>query len=404
MTTGAPEKRPKKRSEPTKLPFSKTRLEGLTPPTAGRQYVYDAKTPGLCLAVMATGRKVFYVYRRVNGRPERIRLGDFPGGMTVEAARRLARAISGDIAKGGDPVAERRQARNVPTLKAAFERWLEIHAKHHRRTWPEDERVFRKYLAPFHSRRLNRITAGDLAEWHGRIGEQHGRIQANRALFLLRTLFNFGPKVGYEGPNPCKQVRRFKERSRDRFLQPSEMRAFFEAVNQQPDPWRDLFALLLFVGAKRSDTMSMAWEDIDFNARTWRIPHPKNDEPTIVPLTPPAIRILEARREVCGDSPWVFPGRVGHIKDARKAWTRTVEAAGLKNLHLHDLRRSLASWQASLGTSLAIIGASLGHRDLKSTQIYRRLQLAPVRESVEKATAAMLEAGGMLQVEGPKDD
>ena len=73
-----------------------------------------------------------------------------------------------------------------------------------------------------------------------------------------------------------------------------------------------------------------------------------------------------------------------------------LDKSGIDNLHIHDLRRSLGSWQAALGSSLAIIGRSLGHNDLQSTQVYARLQLDPVRESVNAAGAAMLEAGGMV--------
>lgn len=384
--------RRKRASKPAKLPFSKTRLAALTPPTSGRKYHYDTRTPGLALCVTSAGSKTFYVYRKIQGRPERIRLGAFPE-LAVEQARTIARAIVGDIAKGSDPVAERRQARNVPTLRELFQRWLEVHAKLHRRTWKEDNRVFGKYLAEFHGRPLNRIRSIDVAEWHGRTGERHGPIQANRAMGLLSTLFNYSPKLGHDGPNPCKGVKRFPEASRDRFLLPVEMKRFFDAVNDLPYLWRDYFLILLFTGARRSNTAAMRWEEIDFNSRTWRIPHTKNDQPTVLPLTPPAVRILEDRRQDDPEGEWVFPGRTGHIKDSRKPWVRALKASGLENLHLHDLRRSLASWQATLGSSLVIVGASLGHRDLKSTQIYARLQTDPVRESVDRATAAMLAAG-----------
>ena len=59
---------------------------------------------------------------------------------------------------------------------------------------------------------------------------------------------------------------------------------------------------------------------------------------------------------------------------------------------MHDLRRTLGSWQAAGGTSLLIIGKSLGHRSESATRIYARLATDPVRESVEKATAAMIDA------------
>jgi integrase len=59
---------------------------------------------------------------------------------------------------------------------------------------------------------------------------------------------------------------------------------------------------------------------------------------------------------------------------------------------MHDLRRTLGSWQAAGGTSLLIIGKSLGHRSESATRIYARLATDPVRESVEKATVAMITA------------
>lgn len=65
------------------------------------------------------------------------------------------------------------------------------------------------------------------------------------------------------------------------------------------------------------------------------------------------------------------------------------------DLHMHDLRRTQGSWQAAMGISLAIIGKSLGHADLKSTQVYSRLQLEPVKAAVAGASAAMIESGGI---------
>ena len=58
-------------------------------------------------------------------------------------------------------------------------------------------------------------------------------------------------------------------------------------------------------------------------------------------------------------------------------------------------RRSLGSWQAIGGASLAVIGKSLGHKSADSTLIYARLSMDPVRQSVTSATSAILEAGGV---------
>ena len=382
------------RGTPERLRFTKTTVAAMQCPAMGRRYVYDTVTSGLTICLSSTGKRTWYVYRRVRGRPERLRLGAFPD-LTVDQARDIAKAIVGDIAQGLDPVAERRKNRKIPTLKNVFDQWSEIHAKVHRRTYKEDERVFEKYLEPFHGTPIDRITQTAAAAWHGKVGREHGPVMANRAVGLLRTLFNFSPKLGYDGPNPTRGVRRFTENSRDRFLQPREMKAFFAALSKQPQPWRDYIGLLLFTGQRKSSVSSMRWDDLDLDSCLWRIPRPKNDRPTIIPLTPPAVNILAARKMLNPDGClWVFPSRNGgHLKDARKPWVELLKDAGIDDLHLHDLRRSVGSWQAALGSSLAIIGASLGHADLKSTQIYSRIQVDTVRQSMGGAIEAMLASG-----------
>ena len=67
-----------KRSIPNRLPFSKTRLEKLAPPERGRIYHYDSRKPGLAICLTSTGTKTFCFYRKVDGRPTRVRIGRFP--------------------------------------------------------------------------------------------------------------------------------------------------------------------------------------------------------------------------------------------------------------------------------------------------------------------------------------
>ena len=84
------------------------------------------------------------------------------------------------------------------------------------------------------------------------------------------------------------------------------------------------------------------------------------------------------------------------MTEPKRGWQRILERAEIKDLRLHDLRRTFGSWQARTGASLTIIGKSLNHKSPISTAIYARLDLDPVRESMEKATEAMLKAGKVL--------
>jgi len=141
----------------------------------------------------------------------------------------------------------------------------------------------------------------------------------------------------------------------------------------------------------------MRWQDIDLNEAIWRIPKTKNGDALNVPLTPESLTILEARKkQKIVNAIWVFPGdgKTGHLVEPKKAWAAILQNAGIEELRIHDLRRTLGSWQARQGTSTAIIGKSLGHRSQQATAIYARLDIDPVRQSMEQATAGMIDAGG----------
>ena len=375
--------------------FTKARLDSLSPPAQGRKRYHDTRCPGLILAI-TKGRKTFYLYKKVDCRPVEYKIGYYPE-LTIFQARTAAANASLMYATGGDPQKERIDKRHIASLKTLFESWLDD-AKLRKRSWPEDERIFKTYLARWHNKKLDSIKSVHVAAWHSRMGRDNGRVQANRAKALLSTLYGYAPKVGYEGPNPCKGVPSFTEASRERYLQSDEMKAFFQAVMAEEQPWRDFFLLCLLTGQRRGNVASMRWDEIDLGNVLWTIPAGKSKakKAITIGLSPPALAILRRRHdEIEQGSPWVF----GRVVVPVTAWKRVLEASGIQNLHIHDLRRSLGSWQAALGASLSIIGKSLGHADLKSTQVYARLQLDPVRESVTKAGQAMIDAGGVSLIE-----
>jgi integrase len=83
--------------------------------------------------------------------------------------------------------------------------------------------------------------------------------------------------------------------------------------------------------------------------------------------------------------------KAGHLIEPKSGWKRILNRAGIKDLRIHDLRRTVGSWQAATGANSYIIGGTLGHKDQKSTAIYASLNIDPIRASLEKATEAMLE-------------
>ena len=394
-----------KRSTARKINFTKASLSRLRPPDDDRYWTYDSKTPSLALMVTKTGAKAFYLYRRVNGRPQRIRLGGFPE-LTVEQARKEAAKINGDIARGTDPQERKRRLRRQATLGDVFDHYVKSHLELHStaNSLREDVRRFEKHLASWRTRRLDSIRTEEVAALHARLGRK-ARVEANRVLGLLqRTINHARRQLGITKPNPCDPIRKFKERSRDRFLDAAELRRLFEALAEEPNQHlRDYLLVALLTGARKSNVANMRWTDTDLDRGVWRIPNDesKNKEPMIVILPDGAVDLL--RQRDVRHPEYVFRDRSGKLPGLQRGWRRIRERAGISDLHLHDLRRTLGSWQAAFGASLPIIGKSLGHKTPQATAVYARLNLDPVRESVQTATKAMLEAGGVELINGRHD-
>ena len=373
------------------LNFTKAALlKAPAAPKGKKDYYYDDREKGLVLAVTGTGTKTFYLYKRIEGRPERLMLGRFPD-MTVEQARKKATTAKGEIATGANPQKEKRAIRDEMTFSALFTEYLEKYSKVHKRSWHYDEREVNKFLSRWFKRKISSLDRAEIERLHAKIGKENGIYQANRLLERIRSIFNKAIEWGWQGQNPALGIKKFKEQSRDRFLQPDELPRFFAALANEPNETaRDFFMISLLTGARKSNTLAMRWRDINFAAATWRIAQTKNGDAQTIHLPAQAMEILTARK-LASESPWVFKGSgaSGHLADPKKAWTRILTEAGIEDLRIHDLRRTLGSYQAATGANGYIIGKSLGHRSQQSTAIYARLNLDPVRESVNKATDAM---------------
>lgn len=427
-------------------------VEAAAVPTTGRAEYKDSKTPGLYLRVTSAGVRTFSFVGRAKGssRVERITLGKYPA-VRPDEARRRATVLNGELAAGTSAAAAARGRRAEQTLQAVAELYL---ASLKRRGGRVDipEAIWTRHIEPvFGVRRMSDITALDLERWHRALPEQiqqrhaaeqaereriaaeraaaiaasmavrrrgperkpkpprtssrkiTGETTANQALALIRTLYRWAaaPQRGYfSGVNPATGHEMFAKVERDRFLGPEELAPFFKALASEPSQtMRDFILLALLTGARRSNVAAMAWADVDLDRAEWRVAGElmKNGEPQTITLAPEAVSILKSRNE-SAKSDFVFPSqkaKSGHIEDPRKAWERVLRASGLSDLRLHDLRRTLGSWQARTGASMLLIGKSLNHKDAASTAIYARLDLDPVRQSVERATSAMFEAAGI---------
>lgn len=437
-----------------RLEFKKTTVAALPVPTNARSTYYDTEIPKLAVLVTKAGSRTFYVVKRAGREMVWLKLGVFPD-MTVERARKEAQKILGEFANDKNPAAIRRATKEEPTLSEFFTK--EYGPRHGEKlpSWRNYLSQFNQYVQPsIGKHKLTAVTREQVARIVSNV-EKAGKSASmvNKIRNLVSGIYRQAIEWGFAESNPVAGIRGRKEKTRARFLQSEELPRFFASVADEENPdIRDYILLSLLTGARRSNVVEMQWAELRLKDGIWQIPRTKNDEPQDVTLSPEAVEILEARKD--NDSAWVFPGtgKTGHLVEPKTGWKRVLDrdevnqlqqriiAAGgqfqwpaklnkpeghrgrtlervedalerarlmaekmkldttgarMPDLRLHDLRRTLGSWQAKTGASLVIIGKSLNHKSTSTTAIYARLDLDPVRHSVNTATSAMLEAGGL---------
>lgn len=421
--------------------FTKEKLAAL--PSAEKSFdtYRDKQEKGLILTVTATGVKTYYLLKKIEGKTYRLKIARFPD-LNPKEAREAAVDYKNQIAKGVNPAEEKRKLSNEITFKELFDRYIDEYAKHNTKGWKDDVAEMDRKAKHLYNVNISRIRKEDIQRLFNQLTIKSGKGAANRFLDRLRAVFNKAINDwGWEGVSPAAGITKHKQKSRDRYLTKEEIPHFFRALNEEKNTRvADFIWLSLLTGARKSNVLSMRWQDVSFEDETWYIPDTKNGEPQLVPLIPEAINILKRKFAKKERSKWVFASKTsakGHLQEPKKVWKRVLQSAthkiwltdnnlkgfieavsdglsknaglsalfqaiegeakkakidlpvGIMDVRLHDLRRSLGSWMARSGASEYIIGKSLNHKSSKSTAIYARLSIDPVRESMKEAVNLM---------------
>ena len=95
--------------------------------------------------------------------------------------------------------------------------------------------------------------------------DKDGISASNKALTLLRHMYNKAIQWGWNGRNPTTGIAKYKLASRERFVLPEEFKKLFDAIDGDPDPvHRTFFYALLYTGQRCGNVLEMRWEHINF--------------------------------------------------------------------------------------------------------------------------------------------
>ena len=403
--------------------FTKNELAKLAPAEPGRRHCYyDSNMSGLELRVRDAGTKSLSVYKWVNGKNHRIVLGRYNSdaiqspefdkdplsvlannpGLSIEQARQLAAAVIMELTLGTNPLAARRTTSGI-TLGELFKEYLHGHAIDHCKTWKVIEECFYRYLDDWRTRPVQSIKRSEVQMLANKLSRENGRATANRTVELLRAIINKGKLWSLvEGDNPATGITKFKLKPRQRFVYSEELPRLIQAIDaEENQDVKDYVKISLYTGARKMNVLTMRWADVDLANAVWTIPDTKNDTPHTILLTGPELELLQRRFDNRRSFEYVFPGtgtKSRHLADPKKGWHRILKRAGIKDLHLHDLRRTLGSYMAMTGASLSVIGNALNHKDVTTTRrVYAHSAHEAERTAREVAHKRMFEKPTKIQ-------
>ncbi|QIG46670.1 tyrosine-type recombinase/integrase [Nordella sp. HKS 07] len=338
-------------------------------PGPQRKEIPDQRMPGLYLVVQSSGHLSWAIRYRLGGRSRKHTIGPYPA-FDLKTARELAAKALRAVAEGRDPGQEKIAARNErpDTVGVVAQLFVERHCLRVNRpsTVESTQRLLDLHVLPLWRRRLIKdITRRDVLDLlDGLVGA--GRpVAANRALAAIRKLFSWAMERDIIASSPCTGVKPpTPEQSRDRMLSDSELRNVWFAADKLGGPFAALVKLLVLTGGRREEVARMSWNEVDLTNRLWTLPkeRSKNGKPHDIPLSDPAIAILESLPRIGDTFVLTTDGKAASSNySANKRRLDALLPADMPPWWLHDLRRTTASGMARLGVSLPVIEKVLNH-------------------------------------------
>jgi integrase len=352
-----------------------------------KHIIWDGEVKGFGVRIYPTGKKSFVLDYRDNNRKNLMVIGSCSV-LKVDAARKDAKEYLANLTKGINPLQERQKAKQGKLIKDLCKAYIESHAVKKKSGKDDITRIERFIIPAWGNLLATNIKRADVSALHIKLGKQ-GHYQANRVYSLLSKMFNLARAWGFvpeEHINPCFGIEKFKEEKRDRFVSHEEFPRLAEAITAELN--QSVVAaiwLYLLTGLRKEELLNLKWSDIDMTRKELKLTDTKNGKSHYLPLSVAAIDVLNQVQRI-EDNPYVIVGKNPgcHLVNIAKPWERIRMAAGLEDVRLHDLRRTVGSWLAQSNNSLHLIGKVLNHSNQSTTAIYARFGQDSVRDALEQ--------------------
>lgn len=193
--------------------------------------------------------------------------------------------------------------------------------------------------------------------------------------------FNKAVEWGYLKRNPFEKVKALREdETLPRYLTHEEIASILQAETKPK--YKALWQLCLLSGLRRFEAMSLTWTDVDFASSSIKVRRTKNRKPRTVFISDDLGAILQSLTPGVGK---LFPWS---LRQATRRFKQICTQVGVE-ARLHDLRHTYGSYMAMAGIELLTIKTAMGHKDIKSTQIYAHLSPEYMAQAQTKLANAL---------------
>jgi integrase len=327
---------------------------------------WNSAMPGFGIRTRTGGSRTYVVQYKIGKQNRRMTLGKAGGnkGLTLDDARREAKKVFGEVARGNDPQGAKKAARATAseTFKAIADRFMAYQAKRLRPSSLYNTNLYLMgHCKRLHALKIESVTRRDIASVLSTINENSGAVSADRARAALSAMFSWAMKDGIVEANPVVGTNVYAgPSSRDRVLTPQEIAAIWKALPS--NDYGTIVKLLFYTGARVDEVGLLAWSETNFDERQIELPaeRSKNRRPFILPLSDPALKLLEAveRR----DGRFVF----GRRRSGFSGWSKSKAELDAKLKfeklwQLRDIRRTVATSMADIGVQPHVVEACLNH-------------------------------------------
>jgi integrase len=360
-------------------------------PGAERTVYWDKGMPSFGLMVTKAAHRSGVVQYRADGVSRRHTIRHALG---LEGARREARVILGQVARGRDPVLDRRKTAksSKSTLRAVCENFL---IREGGRTADKRQANLERLVYPaLGNWQIEAVKRSDINQLLDTIEDERGAPMADQMLALLRRVCNwhairddtfrtpFVPGMARSRPD---------QRERSRTLTDDELKRVWATAVGFPAPWGQLIRFLLLTASRRSEASGMTWNEL--KGDLWTIPATRYKTATevMLPLSGAAMAVLaEIPRIKDCKFPFTTDGR-RPVSGFSVFKLRFDMACGVKDWRLHDLRRSSRSLLSRAGVNSDIAERCLGHAIPGVRRVYDRHHYLPEMRQAFEALAAQID-------------